>query len=88
MSKTIITSRGEYPAIFCAAINKGILLEIQDERPLYVIAEEFDELESMRYENTDVDSGREFEGPLKLQMIQNIDDYVKQIRLQNQSNRE
>ena len=81
MSKKIITNKAEYPVIFCAAINRGILMEIEDKRPIYTVAEEFDILESLVYENTDTNSGRTFECPLKLQMIQDIDQDIKQIRL-------
>ena len=81
MSKKIVTNNGEYPVIFCAAINNGILMEIEDERPLYVVAEEFDILESLSYIYDETDSGRTFECPLKLEMIQAIDDEVKQLRL-------
>lgn len=82
MSKKLVTNRGEYPVIFCATINKGILMEIEDDRPIHVVAEEFEELESMQYVNTDIDSGRTYECPLRLKMIQAVDENVKQIRVE------
>lgn len=81
MSKKVITNRNEYPVIFCAEINRGVLMEIEDDRKLYEVAEEFDRIESMCYENTEVDSGKQFQCPLELQMIQKIEDGAIQIRL-------
>ena len=81
MSKKIVTNRNEYPVIFCVAINNGVFMEIEDERPIYAVAEEFDAIESMEYVNDDDDTGRAFDCPLKLQMIQDIDEITKQIRL-------
>ena len=46
-----------------------------------MIAEEFDKVDLLRYENTDVDSGKTYETPLELQMIQKIDPTTIQIRL-------
>lgn len=86
MSKKIITNRGEYPVIFCAAINDGVLMEIEDDRPLYTVAEEFDTLESLVYEYQESDVGRTYDCPLAIQMIQVIDDRTKQIRLVKAAN--
>lgn len=81
MSKKVVTNRNEYPVIFCAEINHGVLMEIIDERKIYEIAEEFDRVESMRYDYAEADTGKTFECPLELKMIQKLDDGAIQIRL-------
>lgn len=81
MSKKVVTNRNEYPVIFCAEINHGVLMEIVESRPLYTIAEEFDKVDLLQYKNDDVDSGKTYETPLELQMIQKIDPTTIQIRL-------
>ena len=71
--KTIITNRAYYEAAFAATISDDneLMIEIIETRPLYVVAEEFEDLESIVYENQDVGT-KTFTGFNSVKMIQHL----------------
>lgn len=80
--KTLTTERGSYPVAFAWANDRGVLLvQMADPRPLPQVAADFDGLQEITFEDTDVGQTYSWPGFSALEMIQRLPEDAVQMRL-------